>query len=293
MNLLQVCRLVDEALAEDLGPGDITTDSVVAPDAVAEGEIRAKSKGVVAGLPVAALCFRRLDSRITFEQDVEDGARVSKNRILARVSGPAVSILKAERVALNFLQRLSGVATLTAKFADAVEGRPVKILDTRKTTPGLRILEKYAVRAGGGANHRFGLSDGVLIKDNHLTFQQGGAAAAGREYTGAVSEAIAAARAAAGHLQKIEIEADTLEQARQAARAGADAILLDNMDLETLTRAVKAVRRLNKNIFLEASGAVSLRTVGKIAATGVDGVSIGALTHSAPALDISLDLRPA
>ena len=293
MNLLQVCRLVDDALAEDLGPGDITTDSVVPPDAVAEGELIAKSKGVVAGLPVAALCFRRLDSRVGFEQDVEDGARVSKGRVLARVTGPAASILKAERVALNFLQRLSGVATLTAKFADAVAERSVKILDTRKTTPGLRILEKYAVRAGGGTNHRFGLSDGVLIKDNHLKFQREGAAAAAREYADAVSEAIAAARAAAGHLQKIEVEAETLEQARQAARAGADAILLDNMDDETLAKAVRAVRRLNKNIFLEASGNVSLRNVAGIAATGVDGISIGALTHSTPALDISLDLRPA
>ncbi len=291
MNLLQICRLVDEALSEDLGPGDITTDAVVAPDAAAEGEIIAKRKGVVAGLPVAGLCFRRLDSRVGFEQEVEDGARVSKNRVLARVTGPAASILKTERVALNFLQRLSGVATLTARFVDAVADHPVKILDTRKTTPGLRIIEKYAVRAGGGENHRFGLSDGILIKDNHLKFQPGGIV--GKKGANAVAEAIAAAREAAGHLQKIEIEADTLEQVRQAVRGGADAILLDNMDAETLAEAVRLVRRSKKKIFLEASGNVSLRSVGRIAATGVDGISIGALTHSAPALDISLELRPA
>jgi len=289
MNLLKVCRLVDEALSEDLGDGDITTDAIVPPDAAAEGEIISRGRGTIAGLPVAALCFRRLDSRVGFEPEVEDGGRVSKNRVLARVSGPASSILKAERVALNFLQRLSGIATLTARFVDAVGdrptvgGRPVRILDTRKTTPGLRILEKYAVRAGGGSNHRFGLYDAVLIKDNHLMFQG----------AGAVGEAVAAARAAAGHLQKIEVEAETLEQVRQAVRADADAILLDNMDVETLAEAVALVRRSKKRIFIEASGAVSLRNVAGIAAAGVDGISIGALTHSAPALDISLELKPA
>jgi nicotinate-nucleotide pyrophosphorylase (carboxylating) len=291
MNLLQVCRLVDEALSEDLGPGDITTDSVVPPDALAEGELISRGKGVVAGLPVAGLCFRRLDSRIVFEQELEDGAAVSRNRILARVQGPAASILKSERVALNFLQRLSGIATLTSRFVAAVADSPAKILDTRKTTPGLRILEKYAVRAGGGTNHRFGLSDGVLIKDNHLKFQAAGTAGPGKK-ADAVGEAVTAARAMAGHLQRIEVEAETIEQVRQAVRANAGAILLDNMDTDTLTKAVDVVRRSRKNIFLEASGNVSLRTVGRIAATGVDAISIGALTHSAPALDISLELRP-
>ncbi len=289
MNLLDVCRLVDEALSEDLGSGDITTDAVVPPDAVAEGRIISRAKGVVAGLPVAALCFRRLDSRVSFAQEVEDGERVSKNRVLARLSGPAASILKAERVALNFLQRLSGVATLTARFVDAVKDYPVGILDTRKTTPGLRILEKYAVRTGGGSNHRFGLADGILIKDNHLMFQDSKVPGSSQ---GAVAEAVKAAREAAGHLQKIEVEADTLDQVREAMRAGADAILLDNMDIETMSEAVAMVRRSEKKIFLEASGNVSLRTVAKIVATGVDGISIGALTHSPPALDISLDLMP-
>jgi nicotinate-nucleotide pyrophosphorylase (carboxylating) len=284
MNLLQVSRLVDKALSEDLGTGDITTDFLVPSDLPARGEIVSKAKGVVAGLAVAGLCFNRLDSRIDFEQAVEDGARVSRNRVLARLSGPASSMLKAERVALNFLQRLSGIATLTARFVDAVGDLPVKILDTRKTTPGLRILEKYAVRAGGGSNHRFGLSDGILIKDNHLRFMGAG----GR---GAIAAAVAAATAA-GHLHKIEVEAETLEQAQQAIRAGADAILLDNMDVETLKKAVAIARRSKKKILLEASGNVSLRNVAKIAATGVDAISIGALTHSAPALDISLQLWP-
>ncbi len=284
MNLLQVSRLVDKALSEDLGTGDITTDFLVPSDLPARGEIVSKAKGVVAGLAVAGLCFNRLDSRIDFEQAVEDGARVSRNRVLARLSGPASSMLKAERVALNFLQRLSGIATLTARFVDAVADLPVKLLYTRKTTPGLRILEKYAVRAGGGSNHRFGLSDGILIKDNHLRFMGAG----GR---GAIADAVAAARAA-GHLHKIEVEAETLEQAQQAIRAGADAILLDNMDVETLKKAVALARRSKKKILLEASGNVSLRNVAKIAATGVDAISIGALTHSAPALDISLQLWP-
>jgi nicotinate-nucleotide pyrophosphorylase (carboxylating) len=285
MNLLQVSRLVEEALNEDLGTGDITTDFLVPSDLPARGEIVSKAKGVVAGLAVAGLCFNRLDSRIDFEQAVEDGARVSRNRVLARLSGPASSMLKAERVALNFLQRLSGIATLTARFVDAVGDLPVKILDTRKTTPGLRILEKYAVRTGGGSNHRFGLSDGILIKDNHLRFM-------GAEGRVAIAGAVAAARAAAGHLHKIEIEAETLEQAQQAIRAGADAILLDNMDVETLKKAVAFARRSKKKILLEASGNVSLRNVAKIAAAGVDAISIGALTHSAPALDISLQLWP-
>ena len=288
MNLLDVCRLVDEALTEDLGAGDITTDSVVPPGAIAHGEIISKAKGVVAGLPVAGLCFRRLDACVGFEQTVEDGARVSKNLVLARLSGPAASILKAERVALNFLQRLSGIATLTARFADAVEDYPVKILDTRKTTPGLRILEKYAVRTGGGSNHRFGLFDAILIKDNHLKL----VGVEDDPTAGAVADAVAAANAASGHLQKIEVEAESLDQVKEAVRAGADAILLDNMDAETLVTAVEITRRSGKQIFLEASGNVTLRNIGKIAATGVDAISIGALTHSAPALDISLDLRP-
>ena len=295
MNLLEVCRLIDEALNEDLGSGDMTTELVVHPETAAEAAIVSREKGVVAGIPVAGLCFRRLDSRLDFEQVVEDGSRISRNQILARLSGPAVSMLQAERVALNFIQRLSGIATLTARFVEAVEGYPVKILDTRKTTPGLRILDKYAVRMGGGFNHRMGLSDGILIKDNHLMFLGSKSPKATKKNasTGAVAAAVASAKAGAGHLQKIEVEADTLQQVEEAARAGADAILLDNMDVATLSKAVAAVRRSKKKILLEASGNVTIRNVAKIAATGVDAISIGALTHSSPALDIALEMRPA
>jgi nicotinate-nucleotide pyrophosphorylase (carboxylating) len=290
MNFLEVRRLVDEALTEDLGAGDLTTDALIPPGTMANGAMLARASGVVAGIPVAGLCFRRLDSRVNFEQAVEDGARVARNHVLARLSGPAASILKAERVALNFVQHLSGIATLTAKFVDAVKDYPVKILDTRKTTPGLRILEKYAVRAGGGSNHRLGLSDGILIKDNHLIFCSADASARAAE---AVRKAVSMAKRAAGHLQKIEVEAETLEQVEQAVRAGADVILLDNMDADALAKAVKIVRSRKKTIFLEASGNVSLRNLGRIAATGVDAISVGALTHSAPALDISIELERA
>jgi nicotinate-nucleotide pyrophosphorylase (carboxylating) len=273
----------------------VTTEYVVPPNAAAEGEIVSKVAGVVAGIPVAGLCFRRLDSRVNFEQSVEDGSRVSRNNVLARVSGPAVSILQAERVALNFVQQLSGIATLTARFVEAVKDYPTRILDTRKTSPGLRMLEKYAVRAGGGFNHRVGLYDGILIKDNHLRFQDAGSAKTGKKNVsaGAVAASVSAARAGAGHLQKIEVEAETLEQVKEAVQAGADAILLDNMDVETLSKAVEIVRRSRKKIILEASGNVSIRNVNKIAATGVDAISVGALTHSSSALDISLELRPA
>ena len=295
MNLLEVCRLIDEALNEDLGSGDVTTELVVHSEAAAEAAIISRAKGVAAGIPVAGLCFRRLDSRVSFEQMAEDGSRLSRNQVLARLSGPAISILQAERVALNFVQRLSGIASLTARFVEAVKDYPVKILDTRKTTPGLRILEKYAVRMGGGFNHRMGLSDGILIKDNHLRFQGSGSERAAKKNASksAVAAAVSAARAAAGHLQKIEVEAETLQQVEEAVRAGADAILLDNMDVETLSKAVGIVRRSKKKIVLEASGNVTIRNVVKIAATGVDAISIGALTHSSPALDISLEMRPA
>lgn len=287
MNLLQVSHIIDAALTEDLGAGDITTDSVVPPDAVAAGEIVCRSAGVAAGIPIAGFCFRRLDARITFEQDVPDGSKVGRNRVLAKLSGPAQPILKAERVALNFIQRLSGIATLTARYVAAVKEYPVKIVDTRKTTPGMRMLEKYAIRAGGGRNHRLGLSDGILIKDNHLLFQS----APGQKTLSPVESAVLLAKRNAGHLQKVEVEAETLEQVKQAVKAGVDAILLDNMDVETLAEAVRVARASDRRIVLEASGNVSLKNIRKIAAVGVDVISIGALTHSAPALDVSLELR--
>ncbi|RJP22833.1 MAG: carboxylating nicotinate-nucleotide diphosphorylase [Candidatus Abyssobacteria bacterium SURF_5] len=288
MNLLQVSQIIDQALSEDIGAGDLTTDSVIAPDALATGEIICRAAGVAAGIPIAGLCFRRLDSRITFEQLVDDGARVTRNRVLARISGSAQPILKAERVALNFIQRLSGIATLTARYVAAVSDYPVKILDTRKTTPGLRVLEKYAVRAGGGFNHRFALFDGILIKDNHLIFQHEDGSQSGSNQ---IERAVARAKRLAGHLRKIEVEAETLDQVKQALRAGADAILLDNMDVATLAKAVEITRNSRRPVILEASGNVSLSNIKKIAAAGVDVISIGALTHSAPALDVSLELQ--
>ncbi|GAB4335734.1 MAG: carboxylating nicotinate-nucleotide diphosphorylase [Candidatus Abyssubacteria bacterium] len=273
-------------MREDIGSGDVTTDAVVAPDAFATGTLISRARGVVAGLPVAALCFRRLDSRVSFEPAVEDGARVKANQVLAKLAGPAAPLLHAERTALNFVQRLSGIATLTAKFVDAVGGQRAKILDTRKTTPCMRALEKYAVRLGGGCNHRLGLYDAILIKDNHLMFRGGGG-------EGAIRAAVSAARGRAGHLQKIEVEVETLEQVREAIEAGPDAILLDNMAPAVLAEAVRIVRESGTPIALEASGNVNLRNIAKIAASGVDAISIGALTHSAPALDIALELRPA
>jgi len=289
MNPLEVQRLVDEALIEDLGTGDVTTDSVVPPGAMAKGEIVAKAAGIVAGLHVAGMCFTRLDSNVIYEA-AGDGIGVSPDQVLATLSGPAASILKAERVALNFIQRLSGIATLTARYVEAVADYPVKILDTRKTTPGLRTMEKYAVRMGGGFNHRIGLYDGILIKDNHLMFQNAGEAG---QSQGNVKAAVLAARRSANHLQKVEVEADTLEQVKEAVDAGADAILLDNMDVETLALAVESVRNSGRKIVLEASGNVSLSNVAGIAATGVDAISVGALTHSVPSLDVSLELQPA
>ena len=286
---LELRRLVDEALIEDVGTGDVTTDSVVPSSAMARGEIVAKASGIVAGLSVAGMCFTRLDSNVIFEA-AADGTSVSPGQVLATLSGPAAPILRAERVALNFIQRLSGIATLTARYVEAVADYPVKILDTRKTTPGLRSLEKYAVRMGGGFNHRVGLYDGILIKDNHLMFQDAGEAG---QSQGNVKAAVLAAKRSAGHLQKVEVEADTLEQVKEAVGAGADAILLDNMNVETLARAVESVRNSGRQIVLEASGNVLLSNVAGIAATGVDAISVGALTHSAPSLDISLELQPA
>ena len=289
MNPLEVQRIVDEALIEDIGTGDVTTSSVVPSSAMGRGEIVAKAAGIVAGLPVAGMCFTRLDSNVIYEA-AADGTSVSPGQVLATLSGPAAPILRAERVALNFIQRLSGIATLTARYVEAVADYPVKILDTRKTTPGLRTMEKYAVRMGGGFNHRIGLYDGILIKDNHLMFQDAGEA---KQSRGNVKAAVLAAKRSASHLQKVEVEADTLEQVKEAVGAGADAILLDNMDVETLARAVKSVRNSGRQIVLEASGNVSLSNVAGIAATGVDAISVGALTHSAPSLDISLELQPA
>ena len=274
--------IIDLALAEDIGGGDVTTWATVPADAVARGTIFAKAPGIVSGLDVAAAVFRRINPAVDFGPRVADGQQVTPGHVVAGVAGSARSLLTAERVALNLLQRLSGVATLTARYVEAVAGTGTRIVDTRKTTPGLRALEKAAVRHGGGHNHRFGLADGVLIKDNHL------AAVGGPDR---VVRAVRLARARAPHTLRIEVEVTMLDEVRQAVAAGADVILLDNMDVPTLRRAVDLV---GGQALLEASGGITLETVRAVAETGVDLISVGALTHSAPALDLSLsfDLGP-
>jgi nicotinate-nucleotide pyrophosphorylase (carboxylating) len=275
--------LIDLALAEDIGGGDITSAATIPAMMQAEGTLLAKAPGVISGLEAAAAVFTRVDPAVRFIPLVNDGDRVAPMAPIATVSGPARSLLAAERVALNLLQRLSGVATETARYVGAVAGTRARVVDTRKTTPGLRALEKAAVRHGGGANHRFGLTDGVLIKDNHL------AAVGGPDR---VTRAVTTARAGAPHTLKIEVEVSTLDELAEALEAGADIVMLDNMDVPTMR---KAVAMTAGRALLEASGGITLGTIGEIAATGVDLISVGALTHSAPALDISLDfaLSPA
>jgi len=270
--------LVARALAEDVGAGDVTTLACVPATAQARARLVARTPLTVAGLPLAVAAFHALDPHLDLDLRVPDGAAVPAGDPLLEVSGPARPILTAERVALNFLQRLSGIATLAARFVAAVAGTRARILDTRKTTPGWRALEKYAVACGGGVNHRFGLADLVLIKDNHL------AALAG-ERPNPVTAAVARARAARPYL-KVEVEADTLEQVRQAVDAGADIILLDNLPPARLREAAALVAG---RALLEASGGVTLATVREVAETGVDFISVGALTHSAPAADLGLD----
>ena len=269
--------IVDLALAEDIGPGDVTTLATVPRDAQARATMLAKSAGVISGLGVAGFVFLRVDPTVSFTPTVADGTRVATRTVIAELAGPARSLLTAERVALNLIQRLSGVATATARYVEAVAGTNARIVDTRKTTPGLRQLEKQAVRDGGGHNHRVGLADGVLIKDNHL------AAIGGPDR---VRRAVCQARTFAPHTLRIEVEVTTLAEVEEALAAGADVILLDNMDVATMRRAVEVVAG---RALLEASGGVNLDTVRAIAETGVDLISVGALTHSAPALDISLN----
>jgi nicotinate-nucleotide pyrophosphorylase (carboxylating) len=266
--------LIDLALAEDLGTGDITSATTIPADAPGRGVLLAKAAGVLAGLPITALVMRTVDPALVFHPLLADGTPISPGERLAEIDGPARSLLTAERTALNFLQRLSGIATATARYVQAIAGTQAHIVDTRKTVPGHRLLDKYAVRAGGGSNHRFNLSDGVLIKDNHIAA------------VGGVAAAIAAARAGAPHTLKIECEVDTLEMARHAVEAGADIILLDNMSCEEMRACVALIAGRART---EASGNVTLARVRAIAECGVDLISIGALTHSVAALDISLD----
>ena len=280
LSAAEIRQAVQAALAEDIGDGDATTLATVPETATARAVMRAREPLVVAGLDFAEAAFRELSAAIKIERLAKDGQRVNGGDILLKISGPAHAILSAERVALNFVQRLSGVATLTAQFVDAIKDTPAQILDTRKTTPGWRRFEKYAVTCGGGHNHRLGLFDMVLIKDNHL-------AALRDAQPNAIAAAVRRAHEKFPQL-KIEVEADTLEQAGQAAAAGADIILLDNMNPVQLRLAVQKVKGRAKT---EASGGVNLAGVQTIAKTGVDFISIGALTHSARAVDIGLDFE--
>lgn len=280
LSAAEIRRAVQLALAEDIGSGDATTLATVPANAKAKAVLRARELLVVAGIEFAESAFKQLSPKIKTEKKFSDGMQANAGDTLLTISGPARAILTAERVALNFVQRLSGVATLTSQFVAAIKGTRAQILDTRKTTPGWRRFEKYAVACGGGCNHRIGLFDMVLIKDNHL-------AALRNEKPNAIAAAVARAREKFPKL-KIEVEADTLEQVEQAVNACADFILLDNMDLKQLRMAVKIVRGRVKT---EASGGVNLKTVRAIAGTGVDFISVGALTHSARAVDVGLDFE--
>ncbi len=276
--LPHVRRLIRLALEEDIGHGDITTDALVAPDDAGVGEVAAKEPLVLAGCDLAAGVFRELDPRVAFEALRADGDRLEAGDVLCRLAGPTRSLLTGERTALNFLQRLSGIATHVRRHVDALGPRPVRLVDTRKTTPGWRVLEKYAVRVGGAWNHRMGLDDGILVKDNHI------AAAGG------IPEAVRRAREAAGHMSRIEVEVADPRELAQALEAGVDIVMLDNMDLAAVREAVAAV---DGRALVEISGGVTLDRLPALADAGADIISCGALTHSATAVDISMSIGPA
>ena len=275
LNLRSLDPLIELAFEEDIGIGDITTDATVPPTQMGVGTLFAKSEGVVTGLPVAERVFAKLDETLTFRGLVNDGDAVIAGTPIAEVQGSAKTILIGERTALNFLQRLSGIATLTAQFVEAVADYDTKIVDTRKTAAGWRAVQKYAVRVGGGQNHRFGLYDGVLIKDNHIVA------------AGGIGNAVQRARQTVPHTAKIEVEVETLDQVDEALKAGADILLLDNMSPSIMKSVVHEVGDL---AVTEASGGITLDKVKTVAATGVDLISVGALTHSAMPMDISLTL---
>jgi len=272
--------VIDQALAEDLDYGDITTETLIPPELQGRAFIVIKANGILAGIEVARAVFRRIDPSLQFESLIPDGTIVKPGDVIAKVDGRAASILKAERVALNFLQRLSGIASETHHYVEAVEGLNVRIMDTRKTTPGLRFLDKYAVKTGGGFNHRLHLGDGILIKDNHLAILH----PQGKD----LKEVVTMAKQKAPPGIKVEVEVITTEEAIEAADAGADIIMLDNMSLEEMRHAAELIK--NRTL-LEASGGINLENIREVAETGVDFISIGALTHSVKSLDISLELE--
>ena len=273
-------EIVERALAEDLGKGDVTTGALIPGDQQGNGFVLAKEEGILAGTGAARQVFHRVDPELEVEILLEDGARLKPGSKVAKVSGSIANILKAERVALNFLQRLSGIASETNRYVAKVEGLPVRIMDTRKTTPGLRSLEKYAVRVGGGKNHRLNLGDGILIKDNHLV-------ALGSQGLN-IEEIIARARQNAPQRLQVEVEVRTISEALEAVKAGANIVMLDNMNLKDMRKAVESIQG---SALIEASGGITLDNVRAVAETGVDFISIGALTHSTRALDISLELE--
>ncbi len=279
LNVTLLKSQIADWLQEDIATGDISSIATIPMEHESKGILHVKETGVVAGLPIVELVFLEVDSELRFKSCVEEGSLAVKGTIIAEVSGRTHSILMAERLALNLLQRLSGIATKTQSFVDALDGLPVRLADTRKTTPGLRSLEKYAIRVGGGYNHRFGLYDAVMIKDNHI------------KASGGIASAVRTARNRIPHTMKIEVETENMLQVEEALEAGADIIMLDNMSPPNMAIAVRRIREIANHIVIEASGGVSLETLKSIALTGVDVISVGSLTHSIRSLDISLDLN--
>jgi len=279
LDLNVVRPIIQKALDEDIGRGDITSQAIIPPSSISKAEIISHEEGVLAGVEIAKEVFRLLSPRhLTFTSSLKDGELLTEGRCILRFEADSLVILKGERVALNFLQRLSGIATLTRKFVDLVSPFGVRILDTRKTTPNLRILEKYAVRVGGGFNHRFGLDNGILIKDNHI------------RVLGGIKKAVQMARRNNHPFLKVEVEVSDVSQVEEAIESDADAIMLDNMSEEEMREVVSKIRRRKRGILIEASGDVSLENVKDVASTGVDLISVGRITHSAPSLDINLKI---
>lgn len=278
--LPQIEEIVQNALDEDIQDGDITTDPLIPTHKMGSAKFMAKADGVLAGIDIMAIVFQKVDPFLKYTRLINDGSKIKRGMILGTVEGNVSSILKAERTALNLLQHMSGIATLTAHYVNAVRGLPTKILDTRKTVPGLRVLEKYAVTMGGGTNHRYNLGDMVLIKDNHIAIL--------RQAGLNIPDIVRLARSKTPRKVRIDIETTSPEDALAAAEAGADIVMLDNMNTDTMRKAVELI---NHKAIVEASGGVNLETVRAIAETGVDWISVGAITHSAPALDISLKLQ--